>query len=103
MHGEELMRNRFPLLITCTALLFISAVSVVPNNFGSSPHSAAIQVILDDLQGLSFEEFVDASYQQILLRSPELITSMGLSQTLGLRNDQLDNVCYAYVEETYEL
>jgi len=97
------MRNRVPLLIAGAALLFISSVSFVPSNFGSTPQSTKIQVILDDLRGLSFDEFVDASYKQILLRSPELVTSMGLSETLGLRDDQLDNVCYADLEETYAL
>ncbi len=62
-----------------------------------------IQDILDDLRGLSFDEFVDASYRQILLRSPEIVTSMGLSQSFGIRDDQLDNVCNSFVDETYDL
>jgi len=52
---------------------------------------------------LEFDDFVDASYEQILLRSPQMVTSLGLSETLGIRNDQLDNICDAFVAETYEL
>jgi len=97
------MRNRFPLLIAAVAFLFVSLLLVVPPCYGSSPQKTEIQDILDDLQGLEFDEFVDASYKQILLRSPELVTSMGLSQTLGIRDDLLDTICSDFVIETYEL
>jgi len=97
------MRNRIPLLIAGAAFLFISVVLLVPNSVGSSRQDGDTQDILDTLQGLQFDEFVDASYKQILLRSPEVVTSMGLSQSLGIRDDQLDNICYSFVGETYEL
>ncbi len=32
-----------------------------------------------------------------------MVTSMGLSQTLGIRDDELDNICNDFVIETYEL
>ena len=78
-------------VITAVGCLLVSFVLLVPaySAFGD------IQDILDDLRGLPFDEFVDASYMQILLRSPELVTSMGLSQTLGTRDDRLDNICYS--------
>jgi uncharacterized protein (DUF885 family) len=94
------MRIRKPLFFVGTAYLFISLVLVVPIGVAQD---GDIQDILDDLQDLEFDEFVDASYIQVLLRSPELVTSMGLSQTLGIRDDQLDNVCNDFVVETYEL
>ena len=97
------MRDRIPLIITGAALLFISVALAVPNGFASSHKEGGIQDVLPELQDLQFDEFVDASYKQILLRSPEMVTSMGLSQLLGIRDDQLDNICYAYVDETYEL
>jgi len=62
-----------------------------------------IQAILDDLRGLPFDEFVDESYQQILLRSPQEVTSLGLSQSFGIRDDELDNACNSFVDETYRL
>jgi uncharacterized protein (DUF885 family) len=99
----EHMRNRMLLFITGAACLFISMVLLVPGSFGSSHQDGDIQDILDVLDGLPFDEFIDASYKQILLRSPEVVTSMGLSQSLGIRDDQLDNICYTYVDDTYEL
>jgi uncharacterized protein (DUF885 family) len=94
------MRNKTPGLVASAVFLFIGLVVVVPSSFGQD---GDIQDILDELQGLEFDEFVDASYKQVLLRSPELVTSMGLSGSLGIRDDQLDNICNAYIDETYEL
>jgi uncharacterized protein (DUF885 family) len=100
---EALMRNGIHLLIAGAASLFIGVVLFVASSFGSSHQDGDIQAILDTLQGLPFDGFVDASYKQILLRSPETVTSMGISQLLGIRDDQLDNACNAYVDETYRL
>ena len=97
------MRNRILLLIAGVAFLFISVVLPFPRSLASSQQVGNVQDILDALEGLRFDEFVDASYEQILLRSPEMITSLGLSQSLGIRDDQLDIICNAYVDETYEL
>jgi uncharacterized protein (DUF885 family) len=71
-----------------------------PTAFGQDGN---IQDILNDLRSFEFDEFVDASYIQVLLRNPELVTSLGLSGPLGIRDDQLDNICNTYVEETYQL
>jgi uncharacterized protein (DUF885 family) len=94
------MRLRVPFLIAGAALFTIGLSLAVPPCFGQDGN---IQDILDDLEGLQFDEFVDASYKHVLLRTPELVTSMGLSQTLGSRDDQLDNICNEFVIETYEL
>ena len=95
------MRPRVPFLVAGAALLLIGLSSAVPPCFGQDDD---IQDMLDDLRGsATSNEFVDASYKQILLRSPELVTSMGLSQTLGIRDDRLDNICNDFVDDTYEL
>ncbi len=86
-------------VITAVGCLLVSFVLLVP----ASSAFGDIQEVLDDLQGLPFDEFVDASYKQILLRSPEMVTSLGLSQALGTRDDQLDNICYSFIDETFEL
>ena len=85
------------------ASFFVGVLLIAPVCQGSWMVGGEIQDTLDDLRGLSFDEFVDASYRQILLRSPELVTSMGLSQSFGIRDDQLDNVCNSFVDETYDL
>ncbi len=96
--------NRSSSLSSAIAVsLFAGVLLIAPICQGSSMVAGDIQDILDDLRGLSFDEFVDASYRQILLRSPEIVTSMGLSQSFGIRDDQLDNVCNSFVDETYDL
>jgi uncharacterized protein (DUF885 family) len=100
---EGFMHLRIPSLVLGGAILSVGLLSAVPPCDASIPQKTDIQDILDDLRGLLFDEFIDASYKQILLRSPELVTSMGLSQTLGIRDDELDNICNDYVIETYEL
>ena len=97
------MTSRTSLSIAAGVVLWAGTMLVAPDCLGSSLVDGDIQDILDDLQGLPFDEFIDASYVQILLRSPEMVTSLGLSQSLGIRDDQLDNICYSFVDQTYEL
>jgi len=94
------MRNRVPILVAAGPLLFIFLLLAVQPCFGQS---SDIEDVLDGLEGLPFDKFIDASYKQVLLRSPELVTSMGLSETLGIRDDQLDTICNDFIIETYEL
>ena len=97
------MDRRIPHLIAAVGFLFVGSLLIVPLSSGTSLAEGDIQDILDDLEGLPFDEFVDASYKQILLRSPEMVTSLGLSQTLGIGDDHLDNICNSFVDETSEL
>ncbi len=55
------------------------------------------------LRGLPIDDFFDASYREILLRDPEGVTSMGLAEKFGARNDRLTPVSRDYVAETYDL
>ena len=55
------------------------------------------------LQGLPIAEFFDVSYREILLRDPERVTILGLSEELGVRNDRLTDMTSAYVDETQDL
>jgi uncharacterized protein (DUF885 family) len=97
------MDRNVPRLFAVIGFLLVGWLSAVPVCSGTSLADGEIQDILDDLQGLPFDEFVDASYKQILLRSPEMVTSLGLSQAMGIRDDQLDNICYSFIDETFEL
>ncbi len=97
------MRFRTQILLFGLLFLFTNAIMAAPNGHGSSPKTADIQAVLDGLQGLEFDEFVDASYKQIVLRSPQGTTSLGLSEAWGTGDDQLDNLCNAFVDETYDL
>jgi uncharacterized protein (DUF885 family)/pimeloyl-ACP methyl ester carboxylesterase len=55
------------------------------------------------LEGLALDDFFEESYKQLLLRSPEALTSLGLAESYGLRNDQLDDLSDAYIRETQKL
>jgi uncharacterized protein (DUF885 family) len=97
------MHNRIFVHIAGATYFFIGVLFLVPSNSVYSQQDGDIQAILSDLQDLQFDDFIDASYKHILLRSPETVTSMGLSKSLGIRDDRLDNICYTYIDETYKL
>ncbi len=62
------------------------------------PPASAPVADLADLDAL-FEQ----SYNQLLLRDPELITTRGLADQFGTGNDQLTDISDAYIRETQQL
>lgn len=56
-----------------------------------------------ELKGLEFDVFLEASYTQLLLRDPELVTELGVAEDLGVGNDRLTDISDAYVRETQQL
>jgi uncharacterized protein (DUF885 family) len=97
------MRKRIRFLLAGLGPVVVILLAAVASNAAPCQQAADIRGVLDGLRDLPFDEFVDASYKQILLRSPQLVTGLGLSGELGIRDDQLDNVCYAFIDETYQL
>ena len=63
----------------------------------------AVDDILAALEGLSIDTFFEESFNQLSLRTPEALTHAGVSATLGLRDDQLNNISDAYLKETQQL
>lgn len=59
--------------------------------------------LVDNLEDLDLNEFFDASFELILRRDPEGITSLGLADFFGLRNDQLTDISPAYIQQNYEI
>jgi uncharacterized protein (DUF885 family) len=55
------------------------------------------------LEGLPIDRFFEASYQQLRLRDPEMLTYDGLAEAYGLGNDRLTDRSDAYVRETQAL
>jgi len=51
----------------------------------------------------SFDEFLEESWYEVMLRDPELLTELGLSTAFGVGNDQLTDISAEYKTETYEL
>ncbi|MFC2082677.1 DUF885 family protein [Candidatus Bipolaricaulota bacterium] len=58
---------------------------------------------IDDLDGLGFDEFVEASYQLYVLRHPQKVTELGKAEEFDIRNDTLDNYSYEYTLETFAM
>ena len=55
------------------------------------------------LTGLDFDAFVEQSYQALLRRNPELLTTLALSASFGMRDDQLTDISDGYVRQTQAL
>ena len=63
----------------------------------SQEKKSSISEIVLQLEGLSIDEFYEESYKQLLLRSPEALTFLGIAEDFGLRNDDLDNLSDEYI------
>ncbi len=55
------------------------------------------------LQGLDFPTFVERSFEQLLRRSPESLTDLGLARSMGLDNQHLDDRSLAFRRQTAEI
>ncbi len=62
-----------------------------------------LPAIADGLQGLDIDTFFEQSYIRLVTRYPEYITTLGLSDVLGVRKDQLNDMSDAYIRETQAL
>ncbi len=51
----------------------------------------------------TFDQFVDASFKDLLSRDPELVTILGISESLGMMDDTLTPLSDAYLQETRQL
>ena len=74
-----------------------------PLTEATSEPDSSIDEIITGLEGLPIDEFFDASFTQLLLREPELLTELNMSAQFGLRNDQLNNISDAYLRDTQRL
>ncbi|MEN6369686.1 MAG: DUF885 domain-containing protein [Thermotogota bacterium] len=94
------MRSRLAVVLVCVTVLSLGAWVPVD---GGSTEPRTLDQVLAGLHGLSFREFLDASYKEILLRNPENVTSLGLSAAFGMRNDKLTDVSPEFILENYAL
>jgi len=65
--------------------------------------SPVVAEIVADLEGLTVDQFFEESYKQLLLRSPQTVTYLGLSNAFGMGNDQLDDLSDTYIRDTQQL
>ena len=63
----------------------------------------SIADITKQLEGLAIDDFFEESYKQLILRTPEYLTAIGLADAFGFRNDRLNDLSDAYLRETAEL
>ena len=61
------------------------------------------ETLTADLVGLDFDAFADQSYQALMLRSPEMLTTLALSAAYGQRDDRLTDISDGYVRQTQQL
>ncbi|HOU13303.1 MAG TPA: DUF885 domain-containing protein [Anaerolineae bacterium] len=80
-----------------------TATATVEPSLTSASILVDLPPVADGLQGLDIDTFYEESYKRLGLRYPEYITTLGLSEALGVRKDQLNNMSDAYIRETQEL
>ena len=80
--------------VVCCAVFVVSVAGAVP---WSAPSVEDVERALD---GLGFDAFVETSYRLYVLRHPEWVTSLGIADEFGIRNDALNDYAHAYVLET---
>jgi uncharacterized protein (DUF885 family) len=68
-----------------------------------SPEAAPDEDLSAGLEGMDFNSFLEESYKRLLLRYPQTITELGLAQAYGVRNDRLNNLSEAYLNQTQQL
>lgn len=82
-------------------------VAVTPAAVTTTPPPATPQAALSPLaaglEGLSVDAFFDESYKRLLLRNPEYVTTLGLTQPFGIGNDRLTDLSDSYQRETQGL
>jgi len=90
-------------VVAFLVLLLIGCIGQTPESVPVEPATSSVDGIIADLEGLPIDEFFDESYKQLLLRYPERLTELGISEWFGLRNDQLNDISDKYVRETQQL
>jgi len=76
--------------------------SIATTEQATAPPSDAAPTT-SSLVGLPFDDFVEASYGGWLVRHPELLTSLGVADQYGLRNDRLNDLSAEGLLETQRI
>src|SRR5687768_12591556 len=79
----------------------LMVILILTSGLSWRPTSSAQEI--DTLRGLDFDTFLDTSFTAILLRDPETVIQLGLTETLGVEEISLTNVSDEYIQETYTL
>jgi uncharacterized protein (DUF885 family) len=87
----------------CSALSGEAEAAPTENQEAFDVAAPSVDEILISLEGLPIDIFFEESFNQLSLRTPEGLTHAGVSATLGLRDDQLNDNSDAYLKETQKL
>ncbi len=63
----------------------------------------AVADLASRLQSLGLEEFFEVSWRELMLRNPELVLEVGLTEVYGVKEAKLTDISDAYVRETYQM
>ena len=99
------MRSRILITVLILQLALIGCGQTQQPLTAIPDHAPAptIHQQLAKLEGLEFGEFLDESYEILLLRDPDRITRLGLQERLGAPTDRLTDMSEDYLLETQEL
>jgi uncharacterized protein (DUF885 family) len=86
-----------------TVSIQATAIKPTSEQLTAPQAESSVAEITKQLSGLPIDDFFEESYKQLVLRSPEYVTAMGMSEAYGLRNDQLNNLSDEYLRETADL
>jgi uncharacterized protein (DUF885 family) len=78
---------------------------VVPETTESTKEqfSPEINLSITKLEGLSFEEFLEVSFRELTMRTPETVLEVGLTDIYNMKEVKLDDISNNFRQETYEL
>ncbi len=93
---------RAPVVATSPNVPTTSPPTAAPAPSPTAP-PAALSPLAAGLEGLAADAFFDESYKRLLLRSPEYVTTLGLTQAWGSGNDRLTDLSDSYLRETQTL
>lgn len=96
------MHSNLQRRVVLIGLLLLSLLPLLVHALPPTGHPD-VDAALTRLEGLPLDEFFEASYRELLLRDPELVTARGLSGYYGVRDDRLTDISPAYVAATHAL
>jgi len=83
-----------------TTSVSVSSTSVSVGGSTTTTFTEEVTAESLGLAGLDFADFLEESYNILLLRDPELLTSVGVAGLFGVRNDQLNDYSDEFIRKT---
>jgi len=81
----------------------VTTTPVTTTPVTTTPVPSAVEEAVGRLAGLGFDEFADRSFEELLLRSPQFVTELGITERFGLDNAALDDLSDAFRDQTMGL